>query len=365
MEYMSEPILLGVVADTRTATQKEYDFKHEEVFTSSVPTYHASKQEASQFVGTFPTDNQNGTSSCVAHGKVLVMSIFNYLQGITPNRFVALSSMFIYRNRANYPGEGMVPSSANMQTIKGGAPIYADLPTPETEAAANAIVIDAAMTQAAKQFVGGKWVQIIDPTEIDTIAFVANSLILPLNILFYSTYEEWAKEDVTILTPNLQQGDPLAVVSHCVTVLPNSAYMENGKRKVIIQDSAFFGGFQYRSVDEDFIRARLYESDYMIGVGNQPVIVKPKVNLQSDLTIGSSGPDVLALQQALQYLGYFPNVLNGGVFSPTGQYFGMTKNAVLKFQNEYASEILTPNGLSQGTGYCGSSTRAFINKLFA
>ncbi len=126
---MSEPMELGVLIDPRSANQKEFDYKHEEVFTSSVPAYHSSKQQASQFVGQFPTDDQKSTSSCVAHGKVLVMSIFNYLQGLTPNRFVQLSSMFIYRNRVNYPGQGMIPSSANLQTVHAGAPIYADMPT--------------------------------------------------------------------------------------------------------------------------------------------------------------------------------------------------------------------------------------------
>lgn len=351
--------------DPRSTHQKEFDYSHEEIFTSSVPTYWGSKSQASTFVGLFPTDDQHGTSSCVAHGKCLVMSIFRWLQDRT-QPFVHLSSMFLYRNRINFPGEGMVPSSANMQTIKTGAPIYADMPTPDTEAEANAMVVDEAMTQAAKQFATGKWVTIIDPSDVDAIGFVSNSLMLPLNILIYSTIPEWEAADVEILVPNLLRSDPRAEVTHCVTILPNSAYMENGKRRVIIQDSARFGGIFFRSVSEEFLIERCSEADYMIAMGNQPVIVKPKVHLAVDLSLGS-GPveDVLALQQALQYLGYFPNVINGKAFAPTGSYGGITKNAVLKMQNEYAAQILTPNGLTVGTGYCGASTRAFINKLFA
>jgi len=41
----------------------------------------------------------------------------------------------------------------------------------------------------------------------------------------------------------------------------------------------------------------------------------------------------------------------------------MTKSAVIKFQEKYASEILIPIGLSQGTGYVGSITRQKINQL--
>lgn len=358
------PKNLGVLVDPRDPTQKESDYSHEELYTSSVPTYWGSKNQASSFVGMFPIDNQLGTSSCVAHGKVCVMSIFNWLQDRT-KPFVQLSSMFIYRNRANYPGEGMVPSLANLQVIKQGAPIYADMPTPATEAEANAMIVDPATTQAAKQFIAGKWVKIIDPTDIDAIGFVSNSLMLPLNILIYATIAEWDAVDVEILTPGLTQDDPLAEVEHCITVLPNSAYMENGKRRVIVQDSAQFGGIFFRSVSEDFLIARCTEADYMIAMGNQPVIEKPKVNLPIDQSVGAVGPDVIALQLALQYLGYFPNVVNGAAFAPTGTYGGITKNAVLKMQNEYAAEILTPVNLTVGTGYVGESTRAFINKLFA
>jgi hypothetical protein len=359
------PKQLGVLPDTRTPEQKEFDILRNEVASgeSATATY-VSPDAAKSYVRKFPIDDQFQTSSCVAHGKVLAASIFMYMSDITPS-FVQLSSMFLYRNRSNYPEAGMIPASADTQFEQAGAPPYADIPTPQTEEEANALPTpDAATTQAAKLFAGLRWVTLVDPTDFETIAYVSNNESTPLNILIYATEQEWSQPTVEILSQGLQQSDPSAVIRHCVTVLPNSAYVLNGKGYVVIQDSVGYGDTYFRAVSEDFIKARCYECAYPISFDNTPVLTRPTYTFNTDLTVGSTGPDVVALQQILQYLGYLPNVLNDTPFAPTGTYAGLTKAAVLQLQNEYAAEILTPAGLTVGTGYCGASTRAFLNKLF-
>lgn len=75
---------------------------------------------------------------------------------------------------------------------------------------------------------------------------------------------------------------------------------------------------------------------------------------------GMSNSDVAALQHALRIDGEFP----AGV-SFTG-YFGPTTLAAVKaFQAKYASEVLTPAGLTQPTGIVGTYTLKKLNSLFS
>jgi hypothetical protein len=76
----------------------------------------------------------------------------------------------------------------------------------------------------------------------------------------------------------------------------------------------------------------------------------------SNLSIGMSGPAVTALQTALQKDGEFVQV--------TGTFDDQTAAAVTGFQEKYTSVILTPNGLTNGTGYAGEATRVELNSLF-
>ena len=86
-----------------------------------------------------------------------------------------------------------------------------------------------------------------------------------------------------------------------------------------------------------------------------------------NLTIGSTGEDVRQLQK---FLNGNPGitVASSGYGSPGNEssYYGpATARAVSAFQELYASEILTPLGLSKGTGGFYTSTRAKANKVCA
>ncbi len=82
----------------------------------------------------------------------------------------------------------------------------------------------------------------------------------------------------------------------------------------------------------------------------------------ANLGIGSYGSEVQALIIALNKSGLVPSA-----FDTANSQIGYDETVasyVTAFQEKYRSEILTPAGLSAGTGYVGTKTRAKLNSLY-
>jgi peptidoglycan hydrolase-like protein with peptidoglycan-binding domain len=98
---------------------------------------------------------------------------------------------------------------------------------------------------------------------------------------------------------------------------------------------------------------------------NSPFINLVRPSFSRVLKLGDLGEDVRMLQEILNQ-DSDTQVVSFGVGSPGNEtdYFGsLTLNAVQRFQNKYAQEILFPLGLSTGTGFIGNSTLAKLNSL--
>jgi len=87
---------------------------------------------------------------------------------------------------------------------------------------------------------------------------------------------------------------------------------------------------------------------------------EPSFQFKSNLSVSSQGAEVTELQKCLAK---DPEVYPEGEI--TGYFGSKTKAAVIKFQEKYADEILTPYGLTSGTGAVKKSTRAKLNELCA
>ena len=84
----------------------------------------------------------------------------------------------------------------------------------------------------------------------------------------------------------------------------------------------------------------------------------PIGEFRTDLVRGSQGTEVRKLQECLAR---DPEVYPGG--SITGIFGALTEKAVIKFQEKYKAEILTPSGLLKGIGAVKAGTRAKLNEL--
>lgn len=343
------PYFTGILPDTRLASEKIKDYMSEERTAPTAPADpFGNPQMASSL---YPYVNQFGTSSCVPHAVGLGLAIERKNQ---TGNYSAVAPIFPYRLRSNYAGEGSIPANIYAIYKNTGAPLEATLPTPQTEQQANMVTLTQQMYNEAAIFKGNLYFKLGTPNDIVAIAQIAQEGHAVALCLF-ATYDEYAKQIPTVDNPSLKQG--AAEVQHEVCVIPYSGFTLNGTRYVCIQDSAWFGGFKFRYLSENFIKARVTESRYWTSVQVLASGVAPKYTFTQPLNVGMRNEEVKQMQLLLISEGLLPTDCATGFFG------GLTLAAVKAFQERYASEVLLPAGLTAPSGFWGNYTIKKANQL--
>lgn len=344
----------GVIDDPRNSAAKALDFNHEEFLSSGSVVNSFLNLKVTKSI--YPDEDQQQVGSCVPHGVGGALAIDRSIH--TDEGYQRLAWTFVYRLRSNYPQPGCFLQNIFELYRTPGAPLFDMVPDPATEDEASAVIITPAQKTEAVIFAGQNYVQFATPNDITQIANVVAQGKSAV-ILFFSTYAEWAQQYPKVSNPSLKYGDADAEVHHCVRVLPNSGFTENGVRYVAIQDSAHFGNMTLRYVSEEFIAARVYGAGYwvapaVLGSGPLPVHTFTKV-----LKPGMNNSEVVMLQKLFIAEGFLP------ADCATGYFGGMTLSALHAFQNKYAADILIPQGLDAPTDAFGSFSIAKANALCA
>lgn len=109
-------------------------------------------------------------------------------------------------------------------------------------------------------------------------------------------------------------------------------------------------------------------SSFVVGLGILAISAHAETNfsaISGTLSLGSSGPQITLLQQILNK-DPETRVASTGPGSPgqeTNLFGSLTRAAVIRFQEKYAADVLSPVGLETGNGRVGAFTRAKLNAV--
>ena len=345
----------GAKIDTRPAEEKAKDFKLEELVASAAPVAWKEKERAKW--RTFPDQQQDGSGSCVAQTAKKLAGINLWLKEGT---YVEFSATPLYAARSNRPEGGMIGVEAFEIWRKDGMTLEALVSSKNmSDAAMDSAKVEQYEKDIAKVFCLSNHVGL--PTgDIDIVASTIQQTGKGVMTWFYFTNAEWSPE-VPVIKEALALNSSKAL-RHSVTAV--DFFLYQGKKALLIEDSAHFGGRTRRIVTEDFFKARNWYARYgttfkfQEGAGT----VKPKHTFLRDLAFSEiffTDTEVAALQDCLKYDGSFPANADS-----TGYYGAVTAKAVMAFQRKYAvaseAEIISLQGRK-----VGPKTRAVLNELFA
>lgn len=343
-----ETKFLGALPDTRSDEAKLKDYHFNEVVAAAAPVVWTEKPRAEWRL--FTKRFQDGSYSCVEQTVAKICEVLNFLKTGEKIPFSASN----YKLRSNFPAEGMIGVNALDIARENGVPFEAlQISQNQSEAQMNSAVLSPTAKAAAKLFSFGNYVQYTPKIQFEEIASTIQNTGKPVMVWFEFHADEWSLEIPTVLRPGPSLRHSVAAVD--ITLV-------QGKKALVIEDSAPFGGLSVRLVTEDFFKERNIFAAYPISFKTEttPIdAVKEKFYFAGELKLGDNSEYVKNLQRALQIEGCFPTNA-----ATTGLYGAITAKAVLAFQKKYQlaaeSELEALGGRS-----VGPKTRAKLNELFA
>ncbi len=341
----------GVLIDNRTEIQKEGAYDVREIVASSTPVIWEEKTVWKSY----PVKRQFFTSECVAQSTTKHLSINNLLE---TGFWVELCARFFYWFRINKPHGGMVFTDATRIATKIGA-CKNERMTQRTRETDPEIEPTKEMIDEAFIYAGASHFEDKERT-IDSIARVIQE---KGSCLIWAFFDENGKEWWTIdprVIFNFKSPYDKGTTRHGIIAIDFG--LQNGIKKIKVEDSAGNSSAknnQDRFLDADFISKRVFISWCVIDKPNpKPVDVKPTWTGTRALRVGMSGEDVKVLQMILSFEGCYD------YDKFTGWFGGVTKAGVIKLQEKHKDRILTPVGLSKGTGVVGESTLKWLANIY-
>ncbi len=113
--------------------------------------------------------------------------------------------------------------------------------------------------------------------------------------------------------------------------------------------------------DPEEANSLLEKSGFLIseeGFREKKKTEEPSFTFKGDLSVGSRNSEVTELQKCLAR---YPEIYPEGTVS--GYFGSSTREAVIRFQEKYSDDVLSPFGLTQGTGSVRGKTREKLNEV--
>lgn len=309
----------GALLDTRSKEEKDKDYFFEEMVATANPVLWVEKAEKDW--RTFPVQNQNNSGSCVAQtARKLLRVLFTNICG----KDIDFSASHIYSRRLNKPQGGMIGVDA-MNILTKGTSLNVLMPSDlMTDAQMDAIKETDFDKKIGETFKVDNYVQFANG-DFETVASTIQTTGKGVMVWFYFNHAEWSKLVPTVDNPTLNFSE---ASKHSVTAV--DFFLKNGKKYLLVEDSAHFAGYTRHLISEEFFKARNFFSAYPINfkyvTSEIPVIDK----ITKTLRFGMKDEQVKILQKVLQNKGYFP------INSQITNYFGaITLKSVKNYQKDF------------------------------